>query len=515
MHLAKLSFSGLVLSERASARLKQFSSIYPQWQLADNERDEFSHWMSGTGDPDYEENRHVDLAPRKWKELVKWLPKEPPVQRHFNEDTWRNVCRTRFFHSMYALHELAKTDVWPEERWREAFQTWADGGLVLRSWRYLASWISVMPDSIFEKIVPSVACWIENVSRKIDCQEQILLSLCQRVLELPLEKGSGSHFISNGVKTFSPVTSAINHPVGHITQALINLWFKHNPSDNELLPDTLKPSFTNLCDSEVEKFIHGRVLLSSQLIALFRVDPTWTEKYLLPFLDWRNHIEAKAVWEGFLWSPRLYQPLLTAFKFHFLDSANHYEDLGEHRQQYASLLTYAALGPTQDYTVDEFRGAISVLPQHGLEKIAMALYQALEGAGNQREDYWKNRILPFWRNIWPKSLELMTQQVSASLTQLVIASGNEFPFALKEVIDWLQPIEHPNYAIHRLYESGLCKRFPTEAVVLLNAIISTSNRRWLPENFSFCLNEISRTAPHLEQDAGYLRLSNYYRKNNT
>ncbi|QGU14919.1 MULTISPECIES: hypothetical protein [Enterobacteriaceae] len=96
----------------------------------------------------------------------------------------------------------------------------------------------------------------------------------------------------------------------------------------------------------------------------------------MPFLDWRNHIEAKAVWEGFLWSPRLYQPLMTAFKFHFLDSANHYEDLGEHRQQYASLLTYAALGPTQDYTVDEFRGAISVLPQHGLEKIAMVLYQA-------------------------------------------------------------------------------------------------------------------------------------------
>ncbi|RFS77888.1 hypothetical protein D0U00_17185 [Leclercia adecarboxylata] len=513
LHLAKLSFSGLALSEMASARLKELSSRYPQWQLADNESDEFSHWMSGTGDPDYEENRHVDLAPRKWKELVKWLPQKPSNQREFNEDTWRDVCRTRFFHSMYALHELAKDDVWPEERWREAFQTWADGGLVLRSWRYLASLVSVMPDSIFEKIVYSVAWWIENVSKTIDCKEQILLSLCERVLELPLEKGSGSHFISNGVKTFSPVTSAINHPVGHISQALINLWFKHNPNDNELLPDTLKPSFTNLCDPKSEKFIHGRVLLSSQLIALFRVDRPWTEKYLLPFFDWCNPVEARAVWEGFLWSPRLYQPLLTAFKDQFLDCSNHYEELGEHRQQYASLLTYAALGPIIDYTIDEFRGAISALPQEGLEKIALALYQAQEGAGNQREDYWKNRILPFWRNIWPKSLELMTQQISASLTQLVIATGSEFPLALKEMLDWLQPIDHPNYVIHRLYESGLCKRFPVEVVVLLNAIISTESRRWLPEKFSCCLNEIYQTLPLLEQDAGYLRLSNYYRKN--
>lgn len=159
-------------------------------------------------------------------------------------------------------------------------------------------------------------------------------------------------------------------------------------------------------------------------------------------------------------------------------------------------------------------GLLAYFRSMGLKKLLWCSTR-LEGAGYQREDYWKNRILPFWRNIWPKSLELITQQVSASLTQLVIASGNEFPFALKEVLVWLQPIEHPNYALHRLLESGLCNRFPAEAVVLLNAIISTANRRWLPEKFSFCRNEISRTAPHLEQDAGYLRLSNYYRKNNT
>ncbi len=38
--------------------------------LANNERDEFSHWMSGTGDPDYEESRDVDIAPRKRRDLV-------------------------------------------------------------------------------------------------------------------------------------------------------------------------------------------------------------------------------------------------------------------------------------------------------------------------------------------------------------------------------------------------------------------------------------------------------------
>ena len=145
----------------------------------------------------------------------------------------------------------------------------------------------------------------------------------------------------------------------------------------------------------MDRFRHGRVLLGSRLIALFRVDQAWTEQYLLPLFSWNNPAEAKAVWEGFLWSPRLYQPLLIAFKSSFLESARHYADLGEHGQQFAAFLTYAALGPTEGYTMEEFRSAISSLPQKGLEECAQALSQALEGAADQRESYWKNRVQPF------------------------------------------------------------------------------------------------------------------------
>lgn len=98
----------------------------------------------------------------------------------------------------------------------------------------------------------------------------------------------------------------------------------------------------------------------------------------MPLFAWNEPDEAKAVWEGFLWSPRLYQPLLASFKSQFLATAHHYDELGEHRQQFAALLTYAALGPTQGYTEEDFRGAIGVLPQEGLEESAQALYQALE-----------------------------------------------------------------------------------------------------------------------------------------
>ena len=508
LHLSKLNASGLALGTPAVARLAEISAVYPQWQLATNERDEFSHWMSGTGDPDYEDSRDVDIAPRQRQELVQWLAKPAPERRPFYEDTWRDVCRTRFFHSLSALCDLARDGVWPAARWREALQAWAEEGMVLRSWRYAAPLVKTMPDTVLQEIAHGVTWWVEAVSKSINRHEDILLEMCRRVVALPI--GASTGMTRNGEPIDQPVTEAINHPIGHVTQALINLWFKQNPNDNNLLPASIKPMFTTLCDVHVDRYRHGRVLMGSRLIAFFRVDRSWTEQHLLPLFGWSNPVEAKAVWEGFLWSPRLYQPLLTAFKSQFLDSANHYADLGEHRQQFAAFLTYAALGPSEGYTVDEFRSAIGALPQEGLQEAAQAFSQAVESAADQREDYWKNRAQPFWQQVWPKSRELATPRIAESLTRLVIATRGEFPAALATVQNWLQPIEHPHYVVRLLHESGLCSRFPAEALLLLNIVIA--DQPWAPRELGQCLDQIAQSTPLLARDDRYLRLCDYFRR---
>lgn len=463
--------------------------------------------MSGTGDPDYEESRDVDIAPRKRCELVQWLTKPQPERRPFYEDTWRDVCRTRFFHSLYALCDLARDGVWPAGRWREALQAWSEEEMVLRSWRYAAPLVQTMPDTVIQEIAHGVTGWIDTVSKSINQHEEILLHLCRRVLALPLEPSTG--MTRNGEPIDQPITEAINHSVGHVTQALLNLWFKRNPNDNDQLPTEIEPFFTDLCDMRVDRFRHGRVLLGSRLITLFRVDRAWTEQYLLPLFSWSNPVEAKAVWEGFLWSPRIYQPLLIALKSHFLESANHYSDLGKHRQQFAAFLTYAALESIEGCTLEEFRTAISALPQEGLEESAVALSQALEGAADQREDYWNNRIQPFWQNVWPKSRDLATSRIAESLTRLIIAARSEFPAALAAMQDWLQPIEHPYYVVHLLHESGLCIQFPADALHLLDSVIT--DQQWIPQEFGQCLNEIVKASPQLEQESSCRRLREYSR----
>lgn len=501
LRLAKLASGGGLLGDDARVRFEELSNAHAEWRIAKNESDEFSHWMSGTGDPDFEDRRQIDRAPRSRRDLASWL-KRPPSTHFFADDTWREICRERFFACTLALCDLARENQWPASRWREALQAWSDEKLLQRSWRYVAPMLQAMPNEVLLEISHSATSWLESASNVLDRHEELFLELCRRVLALSHKDDEDSD---------QSVTRAINHPVGHVTQALLNFWFRREPNDGEGLPDDLKPLFTELCDTEVEQYRNGRVLLASRLIALFRVDRAWTLTYLLPLFDWRSSaVEARAAWEGFLWSPRLYPPLQAAFKASFLETARHYAELREHGRRYAAFLTYAALDPVDMYSGPEFHAAISALPQEGLQESAQALVQALEGAGEQREQYWTNRILPFWQTVWPKSRHLISKDIAEDFARLAIAARGKFPAALATLQDWLHPPEHPHFIVHLLQESGLCGRFPQEALRFLDALIE--DQPWAPTELAECLDVIARTWPEAKQDHRYRRLMEYVRR---
>lgn len=496
IRLAKLRSSGAKLGKAANRRFDRLSKRNPEWELAEDQSDEFSHWTSGTGDPDFKSRIQTDNAPRKRDNLVIWLRRPLNEDSIFHKDTWRETCRTRFFHCLYALCDLARDGYWPVARWAEALQVWSEESRVSRSWRFASSLVHTMPDDVLQEAKHSVAWWLEAVSQTIDRNEDIFHDLCRRSLELSYE---------DEIENDEPVTRAINHPVGNITQALLNLWFASEPSDNEGLPDDIKPFLIRICDANARKFRHGRVILASRLIALFRIDRPWTEKYLLPHFDWATDLaEAKAVWEGFLWSPRLYPPLLLAFKKQFLDTARYFDKIHGHRGQFAAFLTYAALDPPEGYSWQDFNSAIAALSQQGLDEVARTLSQALEVAAEQREEYWRHRALPFWQKIWPKSHDLVSDVVVTSLARLCIAAGNEFPAALTAVYSYLRPIDRIHGVVDRLHESGLCKRFPSDALRLLDAVVG--EQTWAPQGLSLCLDAISDASSQLPNDLRYQRL---------
>jgi hypothetical protein len=507
--LAKLQSSGLLLSAKASGRLNRLSQRYPDWALAENERDEFSSWMSGTGDPDYLSSFEVAVAPLKRHDLVEWLANPPPDRNGFQRDTWSESCQQRPINTLFALGDLGQRGIWPIERWRDALQAWSSHKRIARIWYFAFSILDSMPDEVMVEITHSLGRWMDTLSKVRLTDETPFFGMCRRILDLPLNADTG--MTQNGAPIDQAVTEAINHPVGQVTQALLNRWFQRGLNDNAGLSADLEPFFTCLCDVRIASYRHGRVILASNLIALFRVDRGWAERDLLPLFQWTdNPQEAKSVWEGFLWNPRLYRPLVMALKSQLLETAHHYHELNEHAQQYAGFLTFVALGPIEGFTVEDFRNAIGALPEQGLEESAQALSQAMEGAAEQREEYWHSRIQPFWHHIWPKDRDRATSRIAESLARMCLAAGNEFPAAVAEVRNWLKPLEHPHFVVHTLFATGYCERFPAESLEFLSLLIH--EQPWAPRELGQCLDMIAAASPESIPQPAFQALKAHFRQ---
>jgi hypothetical protein len=426
-----------------------------------------------------------------------------PVLEDSQQDDWRKLCSEMFQATAYALCKLAQQNNWPVERWRDALQAWAEEKLRDRSWRYMARVVVGAPDDLVQALSHGISWWLEAIAKTFKGHEDHFLTLAKRMLCSDFKDDDDAD---------DPVFRAINHPVGHVTQALLDWWHRQEPNDEQGLPDAIKSIFTDLCDTRIAKFRHGRVLLAAHALSLFRVDKVWSEQHLLPLLDWnRSETEAQTAWAGFLWSPRLYRPLMEAIRPAFLDTVNHFSQLGKHDKQFAAFLTFAALDPGDTFTMGQLATAIRALPKNGLRESGQALVRALEGAGEQREDYWKNRVLPFWERIWPKSNDQASGASAESLARLCVAAGGEFPSAMAAIGSWLRVVQSPDYVIHRLHESGLSGRFPEQALRLLFTILG-DQPSWLSQELRLCLNAIGQAEPNLRQDHRYMRVDELARR---
>jgi SIR2-like domain len=503
LHLAKLKSGGCVLGNDAAQKLANLSAAYPNWQLPANESDEFSSWISGTGDPDFEERHPIVRVPRQLDKLVIWLKQDTKTDP-FSGDDWRDVCEEKFATVVRAFYILSQESFWPSHYWEKALYTWSDEKRVRHCWRYVAPLVAQMPDDLLLTLNHSVTWWLESASKKkLNCHEDLFFDLCRRYLAID--------YPDNVDRDGDALSLAMNDPIGHITEALIKIWFLRQPNDGDGIPDDIKPLLTKLCGREKAQYRHGRVILASRLISLFRIDRVWTEQYLIPFLSWQSsESEARATWTGFLRSPRIYWPLMTAFKNDFLETAKYSSFLNHFGEQYINLLTFAALDPASTFTTEEYRAAISSLPQSGLEIAAGSLVRALGGAGEQREQYWQNRVRPYWQEIWPKDNQKRSTSIAENLARLSIAAGGEFPDALATFIDWLQPF-NPHHILYLLEGSDLCSKFPQDVLTLLDRIIE--NQSWSYSDLGKCLDEIAHAWPESQTDWRYRRLQELRSRN--
>ena len=265
MRLAKVDQSGATLSTDANERLIALSKRHPDWQLSDEQREEIPGWAG-----EWHELNEIVPTPRRRRELVEWI-KEYEKTGYPRRDDWEKRCRDDFPTTACALCALSKDGVWPRSRWRAALQAWSEEKLLKRSWRYMRSALSQVHVGFLQALAPTFSRWLREIASTFEGDDETFLALCKQVLTLEYEIEP---------VTDDVLTRAINHPVGQVAEALLRWWYRTTLADGQGLPPEIEPTFTKLCDTRVETFRHGRVVLAMRVLTLFRVDYSWTSRHL-------------------------------------------------------------------------------------------------------------------------------------------------------------------------------------------------------------------------------------------
>ena len=238
LRLARMAETSGRLSPAGDERLTELSAKYPNWKLAEDEQDEFPHWMGDVG-----EVRTSVTSPRDPLELVEWL-KDYRTSEFWEKDDWRERCREDLGTTALALKTLAGQDEWPANRWRTALYAWSEENLIQRAWQEVAPVLEKAPTDFVKEVDHALSWWLREIAGVFEGREETFFSLCVQVVQVDHEPEE---------ETDDVVNRAINHPVGHVTDALMRWWYRRKLEDEQGLPDELKAIVTELCNTQVPR----------------------------------------------------------------------------------------------------------------------------------------------------------------------------------------------------------------------------------------------------------------------
>lgn len=523
LRLEKIKCREHVLPEKAQRKLDEIYGRHPKWSLSSNNQEEFLSWSYGSGDPDFEaETQHVSV-PESLSEMVKWLSADIAKEDFelFNkDDNWLQLCREKPEVAFAGLDELSSRNEWNVKRIVAAFSVWREDALQEYGCQFVGKHVLTCPPEVFKQFANEVALWCEEAVKNNGIEEELLVKVARRIFSMTYEYDTSERrdSIDN-----DPIFDAINHPVGRITEAMLDGCFEETVHKGDGIGAAYMELFSYLCTTPELGLRHGRVVIVSRIVAFYFADERWTRKYIFPLLDWgRDYFEVRAAWCGFLWTRRPYLPLMQEIWHDFLQTAEHIGELKKYGERYCSFLTIMGLWHVAWCRKAEYKTVFANLPLESLAHCAETLkrHQTMWFKSDERkmdkrltpERLWTKDVSPFIRRFWPKDVKKLSKEICGSFAELVVGTGKEFPTALKS-LNWIlkSAADEDDWNLHVLKNSTRCLQdFPEESLDYL--MLVAQNIKWGVDSLSQCLAEIIKVRPELEKDRRYLKLSDIVKR---
>lgn len=302
-------------------------------------------------------------------------------------------------------------------------------------------------------------------------------------------------------------SSAYRSPLADLTDVLFARAGKRNLIVGNRLPQDLRDRLERLLSGKGNSFEAARVQIARRLYWLFAVDSNWTRVHLLPLFRWGESSEARGHWWGFLRNPQFTPELWELLKPDFLETLRHRTELGEEPAKAAAeVLAGICLQGKDLINFEEARRLLAEFDTDQLSRVAWWLWRQVDGAAEQRAEFWRNTAEPWFKSCWPRDLKKKDASIASMLAYTALASGDAFQEAVDTILPALVPIGEVWQFAHQVGSQP--EVFPRSTLALLARVVDTSTRD-AAERLSNLLNRLERADSSIENDHDFSRLRDY------
>ena len=497
-HLAKLQTFGKALPKAGIERLNELEANHPQWKLSEGDRDEFTSWSESWSGNECDISKN-DLMIAPVIDRVNMLLEDNQRFHEGRIDLFRVVCKESEEGKEMAVETLRymhESSNWNGEIWHAALVGVADAEG--STWGEIAPLLVDMPVGIYTEEGWAVARWVSKSTPAIipnTDSEEYYWTIFNKFIE------SVNREDAEDIE--EPVNNAINSPLGILTESLLKRIGSRELKKSAGIPDGPMENILNtLATKQGKSFTLARVILASRLYYFYIVAPEWTKEKLIPKFDWQEPEEARCLWVGYLWMPRITLELIDDIKESFIETFNHVESLGNDVTRLYHLVAVICMEYVNVFATKQQQQILRDIGTSGQVEIADYLARSFPNEADERDAYWINRIKPFIKHAWPKEATAIDAKISKQFAMVCIQTDQAFPNAVEEFKSILGPFSDLGYFLDSFKATNLPDDFPEDSFKLLTMVFDY-DYEWPDDTLRKILNRIIERCPMIEDRSEY------------
>ena len=510
LHLAKLESFSVNLSKNAKTIYKSLSAKYPQREL-DGDRDEFNTWFS-TGRRNSCDFTIAEFIKLSIEQRIEKLSDSSSYYISGRLALFTAICKDKPDIALETLNFLSTHTNWNTSIWHAGIyglsDTDTDTDTDKPLWIEIAKLIVLLPNEFFKTEAWVISWWIKNTIKSIkeDSEDekyfwQLFDLLVANAQPIKIEEDI--------------YHQVINHPIGILTEAFLNRFaIREIKAKETITNDNLLSRLNTLVNNKHDALLIARVILFSRLDYLYAIDPKWSQNNLIPLLDWKLSSEAAFLWLGYLWSPQISADLALILKEHLLTTLiSHAQELGKATAVAFELFVAICFEYKNIYSVTEQRTVLNKIGKESLKGIAQYIERSLSEGTHQKDQYWKNRIKPFFMNAWPRDAKSLDPEISQSFALMCIALGEEFEQAVESIKNILTHFDIQSL-LGELKETPHIEKHPCTTFDLLATVFDTQAEQcWFIDDLKEVMTSLEENCPDLKNDPRFITIEQFLKKN--